>query len=299
MTMKTKISVFTGVGTALLTPFSDGSIDFHAFRRLIERQIEGGASALIVAGTTGEASTLSEYERDRLTATAAETAAGRVPVIVGTGANDTRRATEYGRNAIREGADALLIVTPFYNKGTVAGVTKHFLHLAEASPRPILLYNVPSRTGVDLTMEQYASFAEHPNIAGVKEAKSDIEKLAEVCVLFSDKLSVYTGNDQQLLPSLAFGAEGVISVTSNLFPREYSDMVTDFTEGRVTAAGATAKRLFMLTKLLFRETNPAPLKAAMACLGLSSEEVRLPLAEVEEGTKTAIREELFKLGALL
>ncbi len=295
---RNKISVFSGVGTALLTPFCDGKPDLLAFERLVREQIEAGVSALVVAGTTGEASTLSPEEKCLLTESAKAIAKGRVPVIVGTGANDTRTAIRLSADAEKSGADALLIVTPYYNKGNDEGIYLHYAAIAKATELPILLYNVPARTGVDLSFSLYRRLTAHRNIVGVKEAKGEIERLGELCTRFGDRFSIYAGNDLHFLPALAYGAEGVISVTSNLFPKEYAAMYRDFMEGRVAEAAATARRLLPLSRLLFTETSPAPLKAAADMLGKAREEMRLPLAPVKAETREALRAELLRLGAL-
>ncbi len=293
-----KISVFRGIGTALMTPFRNGEVDLPAFVRLIETQIEAGVGALIVAGTTGEASTLSVEERNRLTRAARETAGGRVPVIVGSGANDTQRAILLSEEAEKNGADALLVVTPYYNKGNEEGLYRHYAGIAERVSLPILLYNVPGRTGVDLSLALYERLAAIPHIAGVKEAKSEIERVAELCTRFEDRLAIYAGNDLHFLPALAYGADGVISVTSNLFPTEYVAMYRDFMAGKVFAAGAAARRLLPLSRLLFAETSPVPLKAAAALCGMAEEELRLPLSPAAETTREALRRELCRLGRL-
>ena len=290
-----KISVFSGVGTAIITPFSSGKLDLACFSRLVERQAEGGVSAVIVAGTTGEAPTLTEEERTSLTKSAKRILDGKIPLILGCGANDTERAKRYAKEAEAEGADALLAVTPYYNKGTESGNIAHFFALADSTELPLILYNVPSRTGVDLTQAQYEVLFSHPRIVGVKEAKSDIEKLGEITAAFGETKSVYTGNDLQFLPALSLGADGVISVTSNLFPKTYVAMYQAFCRGDVKTAERISRKLFYLTKYLFAETNPAPLKYAMAKLGLSEETLRLPLGPVTEKTRALLDSALGKI----
>lgn len=293
--MHRKERLFTGAATALITPFKEGKTDLAAFRKLLSFQLRGGIDALIVAGTTGEASTLTDAERDALLSTALEEVQGRVPVLMGAGHNDTARAVAMTRRAAELGADGLLIVTPYYNKGTKTGIRTHFLHIAEAATCPVLLYNVPSRTGVSLSIGDYEALAEHPNIAGVKEAESDIEKFALLCRELSDKMAVYTGNDAQLIPALSLGADGVISVFANLLPTDASRICALWRAGRTEESRALFFRVLPLIRLLFREVNPAPVKYAMSLLCIGNGEVRLPLSPIEEELAAALRTEIYTL----
>ena len=269
---------FRGVGTALVTPFDgSGRVDLPTFSRLCERQIEGGAAALVVAGTTGESVTLRKSERASLLFAASEAGAGRVSIVAGTGSADTREAVSNARYAATHGADALLVVTPYYNKGTREGLVKHYLAIAEAVDIPIILYNVPSRTGVNIPMEALGRLAEHENIVAIKEASGNIDRAADIITEFSERLWLYSGNDGEILPTLALGGVGVISVVSNLLPQETVKLCTLYDGGRVEEARALAARLLPLIRLLFADTNPAPVKYAMQLLGLASAEVRLPL----------------------
>ena len=290
-------SLFTGAATALATPFADGEIDLAAFERLVEWQIDMGIDALCVAGTTGEAATLSRGERRRLLGAARALSAGKVPLIAGCGSADTKAACALTADAVACGADALLVITPYCNKGTADGILEHYRRIADAaSGRPVILYNIPSRTGVNLTEAQYAALADIPNIRAVKEASGSMAKLTRLCA--DGRLAVYSGNDDQILPVAALGGRGVISVLSNLAPAAVSAMAHAAVDGDFDTARHLAYKYARLISLLFAETNPAPLKYAMELLGLSRGELRLPLAEVGDDLKTALREELTALGML-
>ena len=290
-------SLFTGAATALATPFADGEIDLAAFERLVEWQIDMGIDALCVAGTTGEAATLSRGERRRLLGAARALSAGKVPLIAGCGSADTKAACALTADAVACGADALLVITPYCNKGTADGILEHYRRIADAaSGRPVILYNIPSRTGVNLTEAQYAALADIPNIRAVKEASGSMAKLTRLCA--DGRLAVYSGNDDQILPVAALGGRGVISVLSNLAPAAVSAMAHAAVDGDFDTARHLADKYARLISLLFAETNPAPLKYAMELLGLSRGELRLPLAEVGDDLKTALREELTALGML-
>ena len=292
MNDKKSKKLFEGVATALITPFKSIVPDLDVWRRLIEHQIRAKASALVVAGTTGEAPTLSDGERDTLLAEAVKRAKGKVPVIMGCGSNDTAHAVFYAKHAEEMGADAILLVTPYYNKGTKEGLRTHFLYVADAVNIPIILYNVPSRTGVDLSLDDYAVLCEHPNIQGIKEASGSIEKMAKLCRAFRDRISIYTGNDGMLLPSLALGADGVISVASNLFPERVTRLCRRFAEGDTVGARAESEALLPLIELLFKETSPAPVKYAMSLMGFGDGEVRLPLSPPDECLQRALCREI-------
>lgn len=275
---------FSGVGTALVTPFRNNKVDLDCFRSLVRRQIEGGVHALVVAGTTGEAATLKSSEKGALLSAALEEANGKVPIIAGTGCADTRTAVTASRYAATHGADALLVVTPYYNKGTKEGIIAHYFAIAEAVDIPIILYNVPSRTGVDLSPDLLACLAEHENIVAIKEASGSIDRAADIISSLGDSLALYCGNDGEFLPTLAIGGIGVISVLSNLLPSHLTTLFRLFEEGKMKEASALAARLLPLIRTLFAETNPAPLKYAMALQGLLRPEVRLPLTMPTERT---------------
>ena len=276
-----KNCVFRGVGTALVTPFCEGGIDFDTFGRLIDLQKEG-ADALIVAGTTGEAPTLTDEERDALLTYAIERVEGKIPVIMGTGSNDTSRAVALTRRAHELGADGVLVVTPYYNRGTREGVKRHFLLIAEASSTPVILYNVPARTGGGLTLEDYDALFSHPNVVGVKEAEENAEKFFSLCESFGKHKAIYTGSDTFLLPSLSLGGDGVISVISNVYPAAVRAVIRSFTCGDISGARRAFASLFPLCRLLFKETSPAPVKEVLRLLGFGNGECRLPLTAPSE-----------------
>ncbi len=279
--------IFRGVGTALITPFADGEIDYSALSKLIERQIASGIDALIIGGTTAEAATLSDDERYKLYTFAKGKIAGRTKLILGTGTNDTRVAKAHTKFAERLGCDGVLLVTPYYNKGTEEGIKKHYLSIADSTDLPIIVYNVPSRTGVNLGFNLLESISEHPNIVALKEASDSTDRLVTLAS-FGEKLTLYAGNDTQIFPTLALGGQGVISVVSNLMPKTTVRMCKSFFEGRYNDALKIQFELLPLIKTLFLETNPSPVKFAMEALGLCRGEVRLPLSEPRESTKEQI-----------
>ncbi|MBQ6545599.1 MAG: 4-hydroxy-tetrahydrodipicolinate synthase [Lachnospiraceae bacterium] len=280
--MKTQ-PIFKGAATALVTPMHmDGSIDYETFGRLIDWQISEGISALVIAGTTGEGSTLSDEEHRAVMKYAAERAAGRVTMVAGTGSNDTAYAIDLSLAACEMGYDALLAVTPYYNKATQNGLVKMYETLADAVTKPLILYNVPSRTGVNIEPATYAAMADHPNIAAVKEANGNISKIVETFALVGDKLDIYSGNDDQIVPILAMGGLGVISVLSNVMPKRTQEICSRFFTGDVAGAAALQCELLPLTNALFCEVNPIPVKAAMAAMGWGENAIRLPLTPMEE-----------------
>ena len=286
---------FCGVGTALVTPFAGGVLDIAAARRLARRQVEAGVNALIVAGTTGEAPTLSPDERALLLDAVLSEVRGRVPVIMGTGANDTRAAVRYTEQAARLGADGALVVTPYYNKGTAEGLVQHYLAVADATALPIILYNVPSRTGVDLTLPVLSRLSAHPRIVAIKEASGRLDRVADIRAGLGERMPIYCGNDGDLLPTLSLGGIGIISVLSNLLPEACVATWRDFAEGRWREAGERAVSLTPLCRLLFAETNPAPIKCAMADCGLCNEEMRLPMTVVSPTLREALRAEVARI----
>lgn len=277
-----KESIFRGAATALITPLNENGIDFDLFGKLIDWQIEGGIDALVICGTTGEGSTLTDEEHRAALKFSVERTAGRVPVIAGTGSNDTAYAIELTQYACEIGCDAMLVVTPYYNKATQKGLVKMYTAIADASTKPIILYNVPSRTGVNIEPATYAILAEHPMIAGIKEANGNISKIVETAALVGDKLDIYSGNDDQIVPILACGGSGVISVLSNLLPGETSAICKKFFEGDVKGSMEMQSKYLNLINALFCETNPIPVKAAMAKMGFCENYLRLPLTEMEE-----------------
>ena len=292
-----KKTIFEGVGTALITPFSEGKIDFPALERLIERQIEAGISALVIGGTTGEAATLSDEERYELYAFAKEKIGGRCALVLGTGTNDTRVAIKHTRFAEELGCDGALLVTPYYNKGTERGVVCHYRAIAESTTLPLMLYNVPSRTGVNMSRATLESLGEVENIVAIKEASDSADRLVEIAAM-GDKMRLYAGNDTQLFTALSLGGMGVISVVSNVAPERMMRIYRDFKSGDITSAREGQIRLLPLIRALFIETNPAPIKHAAARLGLCSVELRLPLYEVSSEAKRLIDIELSRFGML-
>ena len=282
-----KKEIFRGTATALITPFSNGEIDYDCLGRLIDMQISAGIDALVIGGTTAEAATLTDEERYRLFEFSAERIEGKTRLIFGTGTNDTKVAIKHSKFAERIGCDGLLLVTPYYNKGTECGIEKHYLSIAESVELPTLLYNVPSRTGVNLGFNLISRLADHPNIVGIKEASDSTDRLVTLASM-SDKITLYSGNDSQVLPTLALGGLGVISVISNLLPRETKEMTDAYFSGNSARAREIQFRLLPLIQAMFMETNPSPIKYAMSLRGLCSPELRLPLSEPRESTKREI-----------
>lgn len=294
--MKKKM-IFKGTGTALVTPFRHGEIDYGALDTLIEEQIAAGIDALVVGGTTGEAATLSREERARLYEHAAGRIGGRTRLLFGTGTNDTAAAVEHTRMASALPCDGVLVVTPYYNKGTRAGIVEHYRRIADASRVPVLLYNVPSRTGVCLGEEELATLAEEENISGIKEAADSADRLVTLAA-FGDSLYLYAGNDTQYYTVLALGGMGVISVASNLLPSAIGEIGRLYAEGRHREAAKVQIRYLPLIRALFRETNPAPVKYAMSLLGKCTPDLRLPLSVPGEETRERLRRELQALSLL-
>lgn len=291
--MKKEI-IFSGVGTALITPLSDGRVDYAALHTLIEKQIDAGIDALIIGGTTAEAATLSDSERYELFAFAAACIEGRCKLIFGTGTNDTRAAIAHTKRACQVGCDGVLVVTPYYNKGTDEGIVNHYLQIAENSTAPVLLYNVPTRTGVNLTIPMLRELCEHENIVGIKEAHDSLERMISLCEL-RDKLSLYAGNDSAFYATLALGGEGVISVASNAYPDKMKKIHELWRKGALGESLAEQIKLLPLIRALFLQTNPAPIKYLMSKLGLCTGELRLPLSEVTDKTKAQIDEAIASL----
>ena len=280
-----KKTIFQGVATALITPIDENGVCYDDFGRLIDWQIESGINALVIAGTTGEASTLSDDEHRAGIAYAVKRANGRVPIIAGTGSNDTAYALDLTRCACDAGADAMLVVTPYYNKATQGGLIKLFTQIADASTKPIILYNVPSRTGVNIEPSTYEALADHENIVGIKEANGNLSKIVETVAKVDGKLDLYSGNDDQIVPLLSLGGKGVISVLSNVLPRETVEMCDRFFAGDIAGAAKLQCKYHELISALFCEVNPIPVKAAMAEMGFCKDYLRLPLTSMEEKNK--------------
>ena len=276
-----KETIFRGVATALVTPLTENGVDYEAFGKLIDWQLQQGIDALVICGTTGEGSTLTDEEHRQVLKFAVDRVAGRVPMIAGTGSNDTAYAIDLTKFACEIGYDAMLVVTPYYNKTTQKGLVAMFTAIADASTKPLILYNVPSRTGVSIAPATYLKLAEHPMIAAIKEANGDISKIVETAALVGDKLDIYSGNDDQIVPIMACGGQGVISVLSNVLPAETSLMCKKFFDGDVAGAMAMQTQYLPLINALFCEVNPIPVKAAMAAMGWCENYLRLPLVPME------------------
>ena len=294
--MKKKL-VFKGAATALVTPFIDGEIDYKSLSGLIEMQIAGGIDALVIGGTTAEAATLSDDERYRLFSYARERVDGRTRLIFGTGTNDTRVALRHTKYAEKIGCDGVLLVTPYYNKGTESGIEKHYLSIAESVDLPTILYNVPSRTGVNLGINLLSRLGEHPNIVGIKEASDSVDRLMALSQL-SESLYLYSGNDSQIYPTLAIGGMGVISVMSNIIPVATVKICRDYFDGAFKSALDLQLKLLPFIRTLFLETNPAPIKYAMSERGLCLSEMRLPLSKPRESTREEIIKRLGEIADL-
>ena len=279
--MNTKKSLFFGSATAIVTPFADGKIDYDSFGRLIEFQLSQGTDAIVVLGTTGEAPTIYEDERNKLIVFARDTISGRVPLIVGTGSNATSVAIRYTKTACELGADGCLVVSPYYNKATPKGLIEHFKAIAESVSTPIIIYNVPGRTGVNIPIEVYGELKSIPNIIGVKEASGSLGYLTELMQAYGNSYDVYTGCDELILPTLALGGKGVITVVGNLLPRLASRLCYEFKNGNIKKAREIQLYLNPLIKELFKEVNPIPVKYALYKMGLCQNEYRLPLCKSE------------------
>lgn len=280
-----KNTVFTGAATAIITPLNKNGVDYEKFGKLIDWQIEEGIDAIVVAGTTGEGSTLTDKEHKEVLKFAVERIAGRVPVIAGTGSNDTAYAIELTKYACEIGADAMLLITPYYNKATQKGMIASFTAIADASTKPCILYNVPSRTGCNILPETAAVLAEHKNIVAIKEASGNLSQIAQLAAICGDKLDIYSGNDDQIIPILSIGGKGVISVLSNVVPRETSEMCHKYMNGEVKEAAAMQLKYLELANSLFLEVNPIPVKAAMAAMGYCENYLRLPLTPMESANE--------------
>ena len=296
--MKTKITVFTGCGTALVTPFTENGLNLPAFGRLIDWQIENRADALIVCGTTGEPATMTEAERDQAIGFAVERAGGRAPVVAGIGGNVTGHVVAAAKRAQSLGADALLAVTPYYNKTTQAGLVAHFTAAADATPLPMILYNVPARTGLNMTPATLDQLADHPRIAAVKEASGDIVQITEIFRTCHDRLAVYSGNDDHIVPFLGLGGEGVISVVSNVCPRETHDLVAAFHAGDLQVSRELQFKLNPLTQALFCEVSPIPVKTALNLMGMQAGPLRLPLVPMQPANRQRLELAMQALGLL-
>ena len=290
-----KHPIFTGTSTAIVTPFNDGGVNFTVLGQLIDRQIESGVSAITVCGTTGESSTMTRDERSETIRYAVKRAAGRVRIIAGTGSNDTEKALTLSLDAQNAGADALLLVTPYYNKTTQTGLIEHYIYIADRVSIPIILYNVPSRTGMTIQPDTCAALSRHPRINGIKEASGDIANVQRIIALCGDELNVWSGCDELTAAMMAVGAKGVISVLSNVIPREMSNLTAACLHGDFKTAAELQLKYVHLIDLLFSEVNPIPVKAAMKLLGYDAGKPRRPLAEMTKQGREKLRTELTRL----
>ncbi|MBF0460201.1 MAG: 4-hydroxy-tetrahydrodipicolinate synthase [Magnetococcales bacterium] len=288
--------MFKGVFTALITPFKDGQVDDAALRHLIEFQIQNGISGLVPCGTTGESATLSHAEHRHVIEVCLQQVNGRVPVIAGTGSNSTAETIELTRFAQQAGANGALLITPYYNKPTQEGLVRHYQAVAEAVDIPLVLYNVPSRTGVDMLPDTVARLAQHPRIVGLKEATANMERASIILEKTNGQITLLSGDDATFLPFLAIGGAGVISVSTNIAPDQMVTLWRQFCKGDLTASRHTHTRLLEINRLLFCETNPIPVKAAAAMMGLCGPEIRLPLTPLAEVHREPLRQAMVRIG---
>ena len=294
-----KETVFRGAATAMITPMrEDGSVDYEAMGRLIDWQIEQGIDALLIAGTSGEGSTLSDEEHREVLQFAVNQARGRVSMIAGTGSNDTAYACDLTKYACQIGYDACLVVTPYYNKTTQRGLIRMYKTIADASTKPLILYNVPSRTGISLAPATVAELSSYPHIDAIKEASGTISAIADIAASVTEGFTIYSGNDDQIIPILSLGGQGVISVLSNLLPKETSAMVHAYLEGNIEQARTMQLQYLPLIHALFCETNPIPVKAAMALMGYGTNTLRLPLVTMETEHENQLRARMQEVGLL-
>ncbi|MDI3536668.1 MAG: 4-hydroxy-tetrahydrodipicolinate synthase [Eubacteriaceae bacterium] len=292
------MSIFTGSCVALITPFKDGKIDFDRFHQLIDFQIDNGTDALLIAGTTGETSTLTDEEHLALLKDAGKYINGRVPYIAGTGSNDTAYSIWLSIEAEKAGADAALIINPYYNKSTQKGIITHISKIAEAINIPVIIYNVPSRTGMNITVDTMKTLSKIPNVAAVKEASGNISQITEIARVCGDDLDIYSGNDDHVLPVLAVGGKGVISVSANIIPQDMHDLVDTFLAGDYMKSRDLQFKTNLINLAMFYETNPIPVKTAMGLMGLDTGEMRLPLVEMDEDNKEKLIAALKAYGLL-
>ena len=277
--------VFRGMATAMVTPMTATGVDWDALARFIDFQLENGINALVAVGTTGESATLTPEERKAVIRFTVKRVDGRVPVIAGTGTNNTDHVLDFTRAACDDGADGLLVVTPYYNKATQGGLIKHFSMVADVATKPVIMYNVPGRTGLNLQAKTVAALAEHPNIAAVKEASGDMSQVVEIAALCKGKLDIYSGEDALTIPMMSVGGMGCISVLSNVVPKLSVEMTDKFFAGDIAGAGALQLKMLPLIKALFSEVNPIPAKAAVSAMGFGQEHLRMPLTPMEPETR--------------
>ncbi len=292
------MSIFTGSCVALITPFKDGKIDYEQFHRLIDWQIENKTDALLIAGTTGETSTLTDEEHLALLQDAGRYINKRVPFIAGTGSNDTAYSIMLTKKAEDAGADAALIINPYYNKSTQKGIVAHISKIAQAITIPLIIYNVPGRTGMNISVETMKTLSKIKNVAAVKEASGNISQITEIAEACGDDLDIYCGNDDHVLPVLSIGGKGVISVSANIIPQEMHALVDTFMAGNIDKARDIQLKTNLINRAMFLETNPIPIKTAMGLMGRDSGEMRLPLVDMEADTKEKLIKALKAYGLL-
>ncbi len=273
--------IFQGAGVAIITPFTEDGVNYEELGRIIEDQIAGGTDSIVITGTTGESATMTDEEHKEAIRYTVEKVNGRIPVVAGTGSNETAYAVQLSQYAEKVGADGLLLVTPYYNKCTQKGLIKHFTTIADAVNIPVILYNVPSRTGVKIQVDTFAELAKHPRIVGVKEASGDLSSIIRIRQACGDDLAIYSGNDDQIVPILSIGGKGVISVLSNVAPKQAHDICQLYFDGKVKEAAELQIEYMDLISELFSEVNPIPVKAAMRLEGYEAGPLRLPLTEIE------------------
>ena len=294
-----KQTIFTGSGVAVITPMhTDGSVNFPVLKDILEAQIKNSTDAIIICGTTGEASTMNDEEHLSVIECAVDTVAGRVPVVAGTGSNDTRHALSLSMEAKNRGADALLQVTPYYNKTSQSGLVRHFTAIADAIELPIILYNVPSRTGMTIAPETYLELSKHPLIVATKEASGNISAIAKTKQLCGDALAIYSGNDDQIVPILSLGGIGVISVLANIAPQQTHDICALYAQGKTQESLALQLQLLPVIDAIFCDVNPVPVKEAMNLLGWAAGECRMPLGVLSASHKAALKSVLNEAGLL-
>ena len=294
-----KHNIFRGVATALVTPMTSTGVDYNALARFIDFQLENGINALVAVGTTGESATLTPAERKEVIRFTVKRVNGRVPVIAGTGTNNTEHVLDFSRSACDDGADALLVVTPYYNKATQKGLITHFTTIADAVEKPIVLYNVPSRTGCNMLPETVGALAKHPNIAAIKEASGNMAQVMDLFAACGDSIDVYSGEDGLTVPMMSMGGLGVISVLSNVFPKETVAMTDAFFAGKLQEAAAMQCRFLPMIHSLFCEVNPIPVKAAVSAMGYGAEHIRLPLTPMEPENREIMFARMKALGMAL
>ncbi len=284
--------MFKGAGVAIITPFNETGIDFNELARLIDFNIENGTDAIIITGTTGESATMTDEEHKEAIKFTVNHVNKRIPVIAGTGSNDTAYAMQLSKYAQEVGADGLLLVTPYYNKCSQKGLIKHFTYIADHTNIPIILYNVPSRTGVNIALDTYIELAKHPRIVAVKEASGDLSAIIKIKEACGDNLHIYSGNDDQIVPILSIGGIGVISVLSNVMPKEAHDICQLYFDGKVKESAELQIKLLTLINTLFIEVNPIPVKTALGLMGYKVGDLRMPLCEMAEGNLAKLKEVL-------